>query len=518
MAGTLEAAALTLSGLVVGAVRQHGDRPAVRHGQRAVTYRELDELSDRLARFLVERGLARGDRVALHLRNSIEYVVADLAILKAALVKVPLNEFMTAGEVAWCLGHSGARALIAHSSLPQQSGQVLAGLAVHVDVPDERGPATRPGSFAWDEAVRTPCPPVALTGDASDSAIIMYTGGTTGNPKGVHHLQGRMALNLLAHVICGDVRSDEVMLLSTPLPHSAGFFLQACLVQGGLVVLGPKFDANVFLRLAAESRVTWTFAVPTMLYRVLDAVGAGAPSLPSLRTVVYGAAPMDPVRLKQALRIFGPVLLQLYGQTECPNFITSLTKVDHLVDGLRGSCGRAVPFHDVRLCDVQGSVVPAGAVGEVQVRSPYQLVEYYADPQVTAVSIVDGWLHTGDLGYRNEQGYIFLVDRAKDMIITGGLNVYSVEVEAALRENPLVADVGVVGVPDRDWGEAVVAVVVARERASADSLIQFTRGRLSAYKVPKRVVFVEALPLTRYGKPDKKAMRSMVQAIEGQDA
>jgi len=504
----VQAAALTLSRLLVGALRRHGERPALRHGARTFSYRELDELSDRLATTMTARGIGRGDRVALQLRNCIEYVVADLAILKAAAVKVPLNEFMTAGEVAWCLQHSAARVLISHSSMPRLPGN-LESLVLHIDVPDVSGGSV-PSSMSWSDAVDRPCTPVAVTSEPDDSAIVMYTGGTTGNPKGVRHIQGGAALNILAHIICGDIRSDEVMLLSTPLPHSAGFHLQACFVQGGLVVLGPKFDARRFLELAAEAAATWTFAVPTMLYRLLDAIAGGAAPPRSLRTIVYGAAPMDPGRLKQALDVFGPVFLQLYGQTECPNFITSLTKEDHLVPGLHASCGRAVPFLEVRLRDGSRVVDEPAQVGEVEVRSPYQLTEYFDSPEATATAIVEGWLRTGDLAYRDERGYLFLVDRAKDMIISGGMNVYSVEVEAAIREHPAVADVGVVGVPDRDWGEAVVAVVVPRSAIDADDIVRFARARLSAYKVPKRVVFVDLLPLTRYGKPDKKAMRAIL--------
>ena len=504
-----QAATLTLSRLLVDAVRRHGERPAVRHGLRTLSYRELDELADRLATTLASRGIGRGDRVALQLRNCVEYIVADLAILKSRAVKVPLNEFMTASEVAWCLQHSAARVLISHSSMPRPVG-TLDALVLHIDVPDVSGGPPVPGAMQWAEAVDRPCGAVAVTSEPDDSAIVMYTGGTTGNPKGVHHIQSRAALNILAHIVCGDIRADEVMLLSTPLPHSAGFHLQSCFVQGGFVVLGPKFDAKRFLELASELRATWTFAVPTMLYRLLDAIAAGASPPQALRTVVYGAAPMDPGRLKQALNAFGPVFLQLYGQTECPNFITSLTKEDHLVPGLHASCGRAVPFLEVRLRDDSGVVSEPGKVGEVEVRSPYQLIEYYENPEATATYIVDGWLRTGDLAYQDARGYVFLVDRAKDMIISGGMNVYSVEVEAMLREHPAVADVGVVGVPDRDWGEAVVAVVVSRSSVDADGILCFARERLSAYKVPKQVVFVDLLPLTRYGKPDKKAMRAIL--------
>jgi fatty-acyl-CoA synthase len=500
---------LTLSRLLIEAIRRHGDRPAIRQAERTVSYRELDRQSDRLAAFLCARGISRGDHVALHLRNCIEYAVADLAILKIGAVKVPLNEFMAESELAYCLTHSNTQAMISHPSLPCPRPDQLTNLRVHVELRDGLAPAGGGAAVPWEEALERECGPIDVLGEATDAALVMYTGGTTGHPKGVQHSQGGLAINILAHVVCTDIRADEVMLLATPLPHSGGFYLQACLLQGGCVVLGPKFDAQGFLQLACAERATWTFAVPTMIYRLLDAAAAGATFSGSLRTFVYGAAPMDPIRLKQALCITGPVFIQIYGQTECPNLITTLTKSDHLQPALHASCGRAVPFLELRLRNEDGSPISPGAVGEVEVRAPYQLCEYFADAQATGASVVEGWLRTGDLAYQNGEGYLFLVDRTKDMIITGGLNVYSVEVEAALRENPGVRDVAVIGVPDSDWGEAVVAIVVRHSTIDPELLLRQVRLRLSAYKVPKRVVFVEALPLTRYGKPDKKMMRKM---------
>lgn len=501
---------LTLSSLLLQAIHRHGERIAIRHGDASLTYAELDLRSEALAAFLASRGITRGQRVALHLRNSLEYLIADLAILKLAAVKVPLHELVAAEELGWCLEHCGASAIVSHASLPKPTKKNPGIAILRISVPDND--SVEAGEIPWDVAVSAaPGLPAHVT-QAEDSAVIMYTGGTTGTPKGVHHTQGRMAINLLAHVVCGDIRSDEVMLVTTPLPHSSGFHAQACLLQGGQVVLADRFEAHSFIALAARHRATWTFAVPTMLYRLLDAIAPGSPHVSSLRTVLYGAAPMDRLRLRQALEVFGPVFVQIYGQTECPNLITTLTKEDHLDETLHGSCGRPVPFVGLRVVGGDGLPCGTGEVGEVQVSAPYLLTEYFRNDEATRGSIADGWLKTGDLGYQNAGGYLFLVDRAKDMIISGGMNVYSVEVEAALRAHAAVREVAVVGLPDSDWGEAVVAVVVPAHDVEAGELLKFARSRLSAYKSPKRVVFVEQIPLTKYGKPDKKAMRTTLAA------
>ncbi len=489
----------TSASLLIGAIRRHGARTALVVGEQTLTYADLDGLSDRLAGYLSRQGLGRGARIALHLRNSAEYVVAELAILKLAAVRIPLNELMSRPELAYCLQHAGAQVLIAHAGLPQPEVINNAPAVLRVSVPDDM-PA-RPGEIAWNEVISAAPLEALIVAAPDDTAILAYTGGTTGHPKGVRHVYGRMAINLLAHVVCGDVRSDEVMLLTTPLPHSAGYHMAACLLQGGVTVLQPRFEAAGFLDACARYRATWTFAVPTMLYRLLDAIGEDAPDVSSLRTVVYGAAPMSRPRLEEALSKLGPVFLQIYGQTECPNFITSLSKDDHLNPVLLASCGRAVPFVEVRTAP--SAEAP---VGEVEVRSPYLLREYFKDADATAAAVDDGWLRTGDLGYL-DNGYLFLVDRAKDMIITGGMNVYSSEVETALRQHEAVREVAVIGLPDADWGEAVTAVVVLEGETSSAALRVFAKNLLSAYKVPKTIVFADDLPLTTYGKVDKKRLR-----------
>lgn len=497
---------LCLSDLIEQAIRRYGDATALITTDERLSYRQLDERARQLAGFLQEKGIRRGERIALHLRNGAEYVIADLAILKLKAVKVPLNELMAPSELEYCLWHSEAAAVISHASLPV-APTGMEQLAVRISVADAQ-PA-RADWTNWDEAVSHTGEFIpGLAAKPDDMALIAYTGGTTGHPKGVHHVQHRLALNLLAHVICGDVRADEVMLLTTPLPHSAGYHLQACLLQGGTIVLATRFDLESFVALANRHHVTWTFAVPTMLYRLFDYLAETGKMPGSLRTIVYGAAPMSKERLEEGLGTLGPVFLQLFGQTECPNYITTLSKADHLDPGLLPSCGRAVAMLDLRIRKSDGAIAGPGEVGEVEVSSPYSLVEYYKNPEATASAIKDGWLRTGDLGYLDRNRYLFLVDRAKDMIISGGMNVYSVEVEAALRQHEAIRDVAVIGCADADWGEAVVAFVVAGRQVSEEELGAFAKTILSKYKVPKRFIFVEALPVTKYGKIDKKVLRS----------
>ena len=500
---------LCLTDLLSQAMSRYGDGLALIEGDRRFSYRDLDRQAGELAAFLGSKGVGGGDRIALHLRNCAEYVIADLAILKLNAVKVPLNELMSPIELAYCLDHSEAIALISHAALPL-AAETHARLAIRISVAD--GSPPRPDSIAWGDALSTEALLAVGRAGSDDLALIAYTGGTTGQPKGVCHSQQRLAINILATIICGDIRADEVMLLTTSLPHSAGYHLQACLAQGGTVVLAERFTPAQFVSLAQEHSVTWTFAVPTMLYRLFDHLSEDGTVPASLRTIVYGAAPMGRERLEQGLKRFGPIFIQLFGQTECPNFVTTLSKADHLNVDLLTSCGRPVALLDVRIRKPDGGIAGVGEVGEVEVASPYLLLEYYKNPEATADALGDGWLRTGDLGYFDAGRYLFLVDRAKDMIVSGGMNVYSVEVEAALRQHPVILDAAVIGVPDPDWGEGVVAFATTSGPIDEADVRAFVKAMLSAYKVPKRVLFREALPLTKYGKIDKKALRGDLAA------
>ena len=491
----------TSSRLLLASLRRHARRPAITIGGQSWTYLEIDEMSDRLAGFLAEQGVGPGVAVAVHLRNGCEYVVAEFAILKLAAVRVPLNELMGVPELTYCLEHSGAKVLITHGDLPKADRAQTELVEITVGGKSAEPPAAR--KVHWSDAMAEQLLFETISADADDTAIIAYTGGTTGRPKGVRHTYGRMAWNLFSHINCLDIRAEEVILLTTPLPHSSGYHMVAGFLQGAHVVIEHKFDPDRFFALCRELGVTWTMMVPTMLYRLLDHPSAGSADHKALATIVYGAAPINRARLEEGLRKFGQVFLQIYGQTECPNLITTLSKDDHTNPDLLTSCGQAVPLVELRLR-------PDGSgAGEVEVSSPYLLTEYYKDPVVTKEALGGGWLKTGDLA-RLENGYLFLVDRAKDMIISGGMNVYSTEVESVLREHPGVTEAAVVGIPHPDWGEAVTAVVIADDGSIPEQIRQFAKARLSAYKVPKSVHIITEMPLTQYGKIDKRRVRAMM--------
>ena len=294
------------------------------------------------------------------------------------------------------------------------------------------------------------------------------------------------------------------MLLTIAIHNNSGFYDQEYLIQGARLELLPRFEASAFVNTVRDRGVTWTFAVPTMLYRILGEVaGKSAPS--SLRTIIYGAAPMDPNRLQEARKIFGDVFVQLYGQSECPNFITRLTKDDHARPDRLRSCGRPVAFAQLRIGDE--AELPPGEIGEVSVACVYAMDGYFnAGPEVENPFFGE-WMRTGDLGYVDEAGYLFLVDRLKDMSSSGGMNIYCAEVENALRQDLRVKDAAVIGMPDVDWGERVVAFVVTDGEIDIATLLDGARTRLANYKIPKQVRLVASLPTTRFGKIDKKQLR-----------
>jgi fatty-acyl-CoA synthase len=504
-----------LRDLLIPALSRHAARPAVVADGRTWTFAELDDAARRLAADLASRDVRAGTPVALILPNGIEYVVADLAIAMLGAAKVPLNLMLSPDEQAYILTDSQAAVCVVRHDRQDS-----------VDLARTRGSAAEvivvggPGD-GWTAALqREPMaelPPVP--GDAR--ALIMYTGGTTGLPKGVVHQQRGLALNLLSHLIEMELTAEDVLLLTSPLPHSAGFLLQAALAKGAASFVEDKFDVEQVLERIERDGVSYLFLVPTMIYRLLDAVVARQGfDASSLRTILYGAAPITPDRLEQGLALFGPVFVQLYAQSEAPNFLTRLRRDDHRTDvdgaGLLTSCGQSVLMAEVRVVGTDGSPCAAGEVGEVAARSPYTMSGYHDRPVETAEALRDGWLYTGDLGYLTADGYLHLVDRKKDMIITGGLNVYSSEVEQVIARLAGVKSVAVAGVPHPDWGEAVVAFVVpAGADVTPESILAAARSELSTYKRPKQVVLVETLPTTAVGKVDKKALRAHMQNGEG---
>jgi fatty-acyl-CoA synthase/long-chain acyl-CoA synthetase len=477
----------------------NADRRALHVGGREWTYRELGHAVAVAVEQLRESGVRPGDRVVLLMVNEVGFPVLDLAVMALGAVKVPLNSALTAAEVADVVTRVRARVVIVSPALLP--------LVVAVDPS-----LVRSTEIDWT----SPAPDLPMPGAAGpdDPAVIYFTGGTTGRPKGVVHSQQGTVANLWAHLLEGDIRRDERLLLTTPLPHAAGLFTLSTLLRGAYAHIEPAFDADLALDLLNDRSITWTFAVPTTIYRMLDAADRRGWRPTTLRTLQYGAAPIAAAQLRRALDCFGPVLQQLYAQTECPNYGSALRKEAHVQaleePALLRSAGVPSIMCDVSIRADDGEPLPVGEVGEVCLRAPYVMTGYWEDEEAARERFHGGWLRTGDVGYLDEDSFLYLVDRRKDMIITGGMNVYSIEVEQALTQHESVASAALVGIPYADRGEAVHALVVPSGTAPSDETVlrEHCRQALAGYKRPKTYEFVESLPLTVYGKADKKAIRA----------
>jgi fatty-acyl-CoA synthase/long-chain acyl-CoA synthetase len=533
----------TLRGAFETALRKYRHRVAVETDGTEYTYGELDRRANAIANGLAEQGIGPGDRVALLMANRVEFVVMGLALNKAGAVMLPLNSMLTNDEYEYMLSDAGAETVVAGPYFLDR----VAGISEAI--PAERflaiGTEDRdlPEGFAdADELDGDPDAPPDVSLAPADVAGHFYTGGTTGKPKGVIHTHRAMTMNAYSHVMELEITGEDSLLLMTPLTHSAGLFLWAALLSGATCHVRSGFDPGLALSEIAEYGITWTFMVPTMIYRTLDHEALETTDTSSLSTLIYGAAPMTAGRLREGIEAFGPVFAQFYGQTECPNLITSMGKAEHRMavasgdgdgndgdgdgggdrsesdngsgDGpgeeLLSSAGQSCLMTDVRIVDPQtGEPVGVNEEGEIAVSAPYTLTEYHDLPEKTDEALDNGWLRTGDLGRIDRAGYVSLLDRKSDMIITGGINVYSTNVEEALDEHPDVGQVAVIGVPDEKWGEAVTAIVVPREEGAVSEaeIKEFADGRLADYKKPKTVEFVSNLPTTPYGKVDKQALR-----------
>lgn len=492
------------------ATTRHNSRTAVIADGREWSYAQLSETAMRLAGSLSALGITSGDPVAIALRNSAEYLVADLAISILGAAKVPINLMLADAEISYILRDSGARAVIVEQDCLAAVVEARAEQAAPIAI--VRGAVTADAELSWDEQISGPVLSELPAVDDDDRALIMYTGGTTGRPKGVVHSQRGIVSNLLSHLIETEISAEDRLLVTSPLPHSSGFLAQTAMLRGATIYVEDKFDLEVVLDRIENDGASYLFMVPTMIYRLLDAIEQRESfDSSALCTILYGAAPITVERLEQGLRLLGPVFVQLFGQSEVPNFLTRLRRDDHAVDKhsqrLR-SCGQRVLMAEVRTVRDDGSDCEIGEVGEVIGRAPYVMQGYLGLEPETQQALRDGWLHTGDLGYLDELGYLYLVDRKKDMIITGGLNVYSSEVEQVLASFDEVSEVAVVGIAHAEWGEAVVAFVVpSSEQVTEQRVLGAARAELTSYKRPKEVVLVDSIPVTAVGKVDKKQLR-----------
>jgi len=499
----------TAQGLLRRACEKHADRPLATFGDETVTYGEAWERGGRLAAALADHGVEPGEHVGTVMSNGPAYLTANLACVRGGYVNVPMNGMLTPDEFSYMLSDSGARVAVAGGDFTDTLADLepdLPDLDLPVAVEDPAG-----GQVTLETLVREADGTRDVEVGPDDMLRLSYTGGTTGRPKGARHTHGILAMDMMAHVMALEIRDAEAVLVATPLPHAAGYIHLAAMTQGAHLTVTDGFDPGEFLALLDAEPISWTFLVPTQIYRLLDHEELDSTDHSSLETVVYGAAPITAERLAEALDALGDVFVQIYGQTEMPDIGMVLPKGDHATGEPRvESCGKPAAMVDVGIVDPEREDLAfrdPGEAGELVMRSPYVMDGYHGKPEETAETLVDGWLRTGDIARRDEAGYVYLLDRASDMIISGGMNVYTTEVEDELDQHPNVRQVAVIGVPHEDWGEAVHAVVVPEGDLTAEELKRFAEGKLSDYKKPKSVEFVEGIPTTPYGKMDKKALR-----------
>jgi long-chain acyl-CoA synthetase len=497
---------------VADVVREHGakrpDVVAIRCGARALTYAQLDERSNRLARALRSAGVRSGDRVAHLDRTAPEIVELLFATSKIGAVTVPLNWRLAPAELERIVADAGCGVLIAGP------GYVEVARAIGEAVPQDLEIIDVGADYERRLEAQSDTDP-GHRGAASDPAVQMYTSGTTGLPKGVMTTQRNLAAAFLSAELWS-FDSGSVSLTPLPMFHIGGIgWAYLGLVCGGTTILVSEFDAPEVLDLLERDRVTNAVFVPTILQMLTSVPGAADRDYSSLRSIAYGASPITTPVLRAALRTFRCPLFGVYGLTETTGAVVQLAPEDHDADGPRQhllrSAGRPLPWVEMRVVHPAGGDCSAGEVGEVWLRAPNVMAGYYERPADTAAALTrDGWLRTGDGGYRDDDGYLFLTDRIKDMIVSGGENVYPVEVEEALSHHPGVGDVAVIGVPDDRWGESVAAIVVRRPGSAVTSaeLVAFARERLAGYKLPRSVEFVSELPRNPAGKVLKRDLRA----------
>ncbi|MGE2732299.1 long-chain-fatty-acid--CoA ligase [Mycolicibacterium vaccae] len=496
----------TVADIVRVHARLRPDAPALIVDDRVITFGDLDARSNRAAQAFAAAGVGPGDRVAFIEKNSAEFFDVAFGLAKLGAVGVPVNWRLAAPEMRHILADCGAKVVVVGAEffghleeIEHEIDATVVAVGTHERWPDFTDwVAAHP---AVDPGVRTA---------ADDLVFLMYTSGTTGLPKGVM-LSNANYVCKTGGVAAGpwQLSPDAVSLGVMPLFHMAGSgWVFAGLWEGAATVLVRDVVPAAILEAITGHRVTNMLLVPAVIASLLDTPGVEDVDASALRLIVYGASPISDDVLLRGIDRFGAIFAQVYGMTETSGSITQLDGPDHTPQLLR-SCGRPYPWVEVRVVGADGTDVPAGAVGEVWTRSAQNMLGYWNNPEATAATLTpDGWLRTGDAGYLDADGYLYLYDRVKDMIVTGGENVYPAEVENVLMAHPGVADAAVIGVPDPKWGEAVKAVVVPAAGGFDEAdLLAFARARLGGFKLPKSVDVVDVLPRTPSGKILKRALR-----------
>jgi acyl-CoA synthetase (AMP-forming)/AMP-acid ligase II len=498
--------------------RKYPARIAVVAPERTMTFGDLNDRRLKVANAMLSIA-APGDRIAVLAENLPEYVEMYYGVPSAGMALTFLNYRLHPKEWMWILDNADASVLVVQAKFLGQIQPLVAAMPAlqHVVVIGDPGTS---GCSTYDDLVgAAPTTEPDLTVDEDSTAWLLYTSGTTGFPKGAMLTHRNLVVAALNSVIEYQPQPDERALIAFPLCHVSGYSVLVNHFRGGRIVLTPMFEPELWMRLVDEQGITGTSMAPTMLNMILQHPRVNEFNLDSLRGIGYGAAAMPVEILRAAIRRFGPIVYSGFGMTELGGNVLTFPKQDHQravngEDHLLASCGTPMVLADVKVVDESMVECPPGMVGEIVIRGEQVLKGYFRNDEGTTKAFVDGWFHTGDMARRDEEGFFYIVDRMKDMIITGGENVYSREVEEVIYLHPSVSEAAVVGIPDPMWGEKVTAVVVLRPGMSATEaeIIAMARDNLAGFKKPKSVVFFDELPKTVSGKIIKRELRDRLTA------
>lgn len=485
---------------------RHPDKMAITCDGRTYSYEELNLEVNRMANGLMERGLTKGDRVGLFMKNSDHYVIAFYALMKLGLIAVPINFRLTASEASYIIEQSGCSAVFCDQGFEEVVTEASKGMPKVIVHPEPK----MEGSLSWEEvkSEKSTNPNVLVL--STDDAEILYTSGTTGKPKGALFDHQRVLNVNMGMIMTLGLTGNDRFLHLAPLFHSAqlNLFLLTGIMLGSSSVIHQDFHPVATLDAIQKYKTTVFFAVPAMYNALLQVPTAKNYDLSSIRSCTYGAAPMAPALVENSMELLGTdQFYNLCGLTEGGPGGVYLSPEAHKTK--LGAGGKAVYFTMARVVNEAMEDVQPGETGEFVLKGEAVMKEYYRNPEETEKTFSDGWLLTGDLATIDEDGYITIVDRKKDMIISGGENVYSVEVEQVLNSHPQVLEAATIGVPDEKWGEIVAAVIVAKpgETIDEDEVQQFCRKNLAGYKIPRRFFYDDALPRNASGKILKYALR-----------
>jgi acyl-CoA synthetase (AMP-forming)/AMP-acid ligase II len=503
--------------LIKRGAQYYAKETAVIYKDQKLTFEEVHKNSNRLAHALFQLGLEKGDRVSFLLANSIHSIEIDFAMLKSGLVRVPLNTRLSEEEQFHMITETDSKAILFTEEFADRVASLREKLSeVYLFCQVDGTP-----KYAWiipiyevmktvtDEEVLVP-----LTEE--DYATLQYTSGTTGRLKAAIHTQGSwaaMAANILSTLT---IEKGDIMMHAAPLTHASGILVLPHWIRGAANAILPGFHPQEFLQAVETIKPTTLNLVPTMIVMVLSHPDVEKYSFESVRSLIYGASPMPREALKRGLECWGPKFIQYFGQTEAPLILTTLSVEDHLLalenstyyDRLL-SCGRPTVTTQIKIVDANKQELPIGEIGEIIVSTNQGMSGYWQEPELTAETIQGKWIYTRDMGYIDEEGYVFLVDRKSDMIISGGFNIYPREVEEVLYQHPAVLEAAVIGVPDEKWVESVKAFIVLKEgyHVTEQELINHCKVHLASYKKPKEIEFIESLPKSAVGKVVRRMLR-----------